>query len=223
MKEYQEEDYLQLSGIQHFAFCPRQWALIHIEEQWTENYLTAGGRLLHTRAHDSTQFEKRGDILIARALKISSRTLGLSGECDVVEFHLDSEGIVLKNYEDRYIPYPVEYKRGKEKIDDCDRLQLCAQAMCLEEMLGCTIKKGALFYGTIRRREEVIISQTLREKVIKCSEAMHLLFNRKYTPKAQIGDYCISCSLNTECLPRLAKKHKNVKKYLEDNCDEEIT
>lgn len=145
MPEYKEEDYLCLSGIQHYAFCVRQWALIHIENLWEENYLTASGRVLHNKAHSENKFEKRGNIIIVRGLKISSASLGISGECDVVEFHYNKNGVKLKNYEELYLPYPVEYKRGKPKIDNCDRLQLCAQAMCLEEMLSCSIEEGALF------------------------------------------------------------------------------
>ena len=145
MTEYPEDKYLQLSGIQHFAFCPRQWALIHIEGIWEENYLTASGRVLHQRAHDGDFFEKRGDFISARALKIASRRLGISGVCDVVEFRKSGVGIALSGYEDLWIPYPVEYKRGKNKLDDWDRLQLCAQAICLEEMLGCHIPEGAIF------------------------------------------------------------------------------
>jgi len=123
---YSEYDYLLLSGIQHYAFCPRQWALIHIEEQWQENYLTASGRALHNKAHSGETVEKRGDLLIVRSMKISSRRLGISGECDVVEFHRSENGITIRNYEGLWAPYPVEYKRGKTKLDDCDRLQLCA-------------------------------------------------------------------------------------------------
>jgi len=216
MTEYQEENYLLLSGIQHFSFCPRQWALIHIEAQWSENYFTASGRILHKKVHDNTKFEKRGDCITVRGLKISSSRLGISGECDVVEFHENKGGVPIRNYGGTYQPYPVEYKRGKSKIDDCDRLQLCAQAVCLEEMLGCEISEGALFYGEPRRREICLFSTELRNKLKELTEKMHSLFERQHTPKGVAGTNCNGCSLKDLCLPKLSKKtDKSVQEYLE--------
>lgn len=220
MPEYTQDDYLLLSGIQHYAFCPRQWALIHVENIWSENYLTATGRVLHEKAHSGAPAEKRGGIITFRSLRVSSSRLGISGECDVVEFHQSKSGITLKNYNDLWTPYPVEYKRGKTKLDDCDRLQLCAQAICLEEMLCCKIERGALFYGEARRREIVEFSDELRENVESATEAMHDMFSRRYTPKAKKGKYCLSCSLKDLCLPKLCEKPENaVRKYLEDNIE----
>lgn len=217
MRKYKEEEYLLLSGIQHFAFCQRQWALIHIEQQWTENYLTVSGRILHDKAHDETKFEKRGGCLTVRALKVFSSRLGISGECDVVEFHESASGVPIKNYDGLFLPYPVEFKRGKPKIDDCDRLQLCAQAICLEEMLCCEINTGALFYGEPRRRETVIFTEEMRNTLEKITEAMHMLFERQYTPKIQKGKQCNNCSLYGECLPKISKKSEQaVNKYFED-------
>lgn len=132
MTERSEDDYLQLSGIQHYAFCPRQWALIHIENTWADNWRTFSGTFMHKRTHDSDKVEKRGDIITMRALKVVSHTLGISGECDVVQFIKDSDGIELNGYSGKYKPFPIEYKRGKEKYSDCDVLQLTAQAICLE-------------------------------------------------------------------------------------------
>lgn len=213
---YQEDDFLLLSGIQHYAFCPRQWALIHIEEQWNENYLTAGGRIMHNKAHDGEQAEKRGDLIIFRALKVRSAELGISGECDIVEFHKTKTGVSLNGYDDLWLPYPVEYKRGKTKLDDCDRLQLCAQAVCLEEMLCVAIKSGALFYGEPRRREVVIFTSELREKLTATVKEMHKIFSCKYTPKATKGKYCRSCSMKDICLPYLGERDEtSVKNYLE--------
>ena len=213
---YYEDDYLLLSGIQHFAFCPRQWALIHIEEQWNENYLTASGRFMHAKAHDGETVEKRGDLIIFRALKVCSAELGISGECDVVEFHSSDNGVHLNGYEGLWLPYPVEYKNGKTKLDDCDRLQLCAQAVCLEEMLLCKIEKGALFYGKPRRREIVVFTVELRAKLAANVKSMHELFSRKYTPKAVKGKHCNSCSIKEICLPNLGEQGKNfVKEYME--------
>ena len=220
MPDYAEDDYLLLSGIQHFAFCPRQWALIHIENLWQENYLTASGRVLHNKAHDGAPVEKRGGLIIIRSLKVSSNRLGISGECDVVEFHRSETGIPLKNYEDLWMPYPVEYKRGKTKLDDCDRLQLCAQAVCLEEMLCCKIESGALFYGEPRRREVVDFSEELRKSLKTTTEAMHNLFSRKHTPKQKRGKSCSSCSLKDLCLPKLYDIPENaVLKYLMDSIE----
>ena len=138
---HREEDFLQLSGLQHFAFCRRQWALIHIEQQWGENLRTVEGDLLHRRAHDEQARERRGDILILRGLSVASAALGISGKCDVVEFRADSGGISLRGEEGLWVPFPVEYKRGSPKPHRADELQLCAQAMCLEEMLCCTVSE----------------------------------------------------------------------------------
>ncbi len=213
---YAEDDYLMLSGIQHFAFCSRQWALIHVEEQWNENYLTASGRILHNKAHDGDATEKRGNLIIFRALKVRSAELGISGECDIVEFHKSKGGVVLNGYDGLWLPYPVEYKRGKTKLDDCDRLQLCAQAVCLEEMLCVEIKNGALFYGEPRRREIVEFSAELRDKLAATAMAMHEMYNRKYTPKAVKDKRCQGCSVKNICLPTLGEKAEtSVRKYME--------
>lgn len=179
MKEYNEDDFLMLSGIQHYAFCPRQWALIHIEQQWDENYFTITGNIMHEKVHDASQIEKRKNVIITRGMSIFSRELGISGNCDVVEFHLDENGIPLSNYEGKYQPIPVEYKRGKPKEHDEDALQLCAQAICLEEMLVCDIPKGYLFYGETRRRMEVLFDNVLRENVRISFKKMHEFFDKK--------------------------------------------
>ena len=205
-----------LSGIQHYAFCPRQWALIHIEEQWNENYLTAVGRIMHARAHDGESTEKRGSIIIFRALKVRSAELGISGECDIVEFHKSENGISISGYSDLWVPFPIEYKRGKTKLDDCDRLQLCAQAVCLEEMLCIKIDNGAIFYGESRRRENVDFTLELRLKLTEIVKLMHDIYVRKYTPKATKGKHCNSCSIKDLCLPGLSEKGEtSVKKYME--------
>lgn len=139
---YEEEEFLQLSGIQHFAFCRRQWALAYIELQWAENVRTVEGKLLHEKAHDVMSRETRGDLLISRAMPVCSRELGISGECDVVEFHRAEGGILLQGHEGAFFVTPVEYKRGSPKKNHVDILQLAAQAMCLEEMLCCEIPSG---------------------------------------------------------------------------------
>lgn len=208
-----EEEYLQLSGLQHFSFCRRQWALIHIEQQWAENVRTVDGRILHEKAHDGAVREKRGDLLIVRDMSIHSPTLGISGNCDVVEFHRDARGISLPGQEGLWQPYPVEYKRGSPKTTDADRLQLCAQAMCLEEMLCCDIHEAALFYGESRRREIVPLDDGLRDQVRRLVDEMHELFRRAYTPKVKPSRSCNACSLKELCLPKLMRQ-RSVVDYL---------
>ncbi len=211
---YNEEEYLMLSGIQHFAFCRRQWALIHIEQQWAENYRTTAGELMHKKAHDAEAFEKRGELLIARGLRIFSRELGLSGQCDVVEFHLDEDGIGLFGYDGKWKPIPVEYKRGTPKENNADELQLCAQAVCLEEMLQTEIPAGYLYYGENRRRSKVEFTGDLRETVKNAATEMHALFQRGHTPNAKPDKKCKACSLEGLCVPKLQKAIK-VRKYIE--------
>ena len=205
---FQEEDFLQLSGIQHFEFCRRQWALAYIEMQWQENVRTVEGKILHEKAHDAEMKEKRGDLLVVRALPIHSR------ECDVVEFHKVNDGIRLAGKEGSYQAIPVEYKRGKPKTDDSDILQLAAQAMCLEEMLCCTISYGYIFYGEIRHRMKVEFTDEIRDKVRRVFEEMHKYYEQRYTPKVKTGTRCNACSLKDICLPILNKK-KSVSGYID--------
>ena len=153
--EYAEDDYLMISGIQHFKFCRRQWALIHIEQQWAENEHTVIGELMHKKTHDPYTAEKRKDILTVRALPVSSRRLGISGECDIVEFHKCEDGVSLHGHRGTFSLYPIEYKKGRPKLTEEDKLQLMAQALCLEEMFSASIPEGAIFYGETRRREIV--------------------------------------------------------------------
>ena len=211
--EYAEDDYLMLSGIQHFKFCRRQWALIHIEQQWAENVHTVIGELMHKKAHDPYLVEKRKDSLVARSLLIASRKMGISGECDVVEFHRCEDGIKLHGHRGNYSVYPIEYKKGKPKLTEEDRLQLAAQAMCLEEMFSTDIPEGALFYGETRRREAVEITEDLRQEVRNMFREMHQYFERKYTPKVKYSKSCTACSLKDICLPKLGKSG-SVKDYI---------
>lgn len=217
---YHEDDYLQLAGLQHFSFCRRQWALIHLEQQWAENLLTVQGQILHEKAHDAGSRELRGDVLTVRGMHIHSPTLGVSGACDVVEFRRAADGVPLAGREGLWRPYPVEYKRGAPKAIDADRLQLCAQAMCLEEMLCCDIPEGALFYGETRRREIVPFSDALREQVRACLEEMHELFRRKHTPRVRPGKSCNACSLRDSCLPRLGRS-RSVRAYLRGRLEDD--
>lgn len=201
--EYKEEDFLQLSGIQHFKFCRRQWALIHIENQWAENFRTVDGEILHKNAHDKGFRESRGEVLITRGMHVFSASMGVSGECDVLEFHRDETGIPLKDREGLWRPYPVEYKRGEPNERSGDTLQLCAQALCLEEMLCCDIPEGALYYGEIRHRMVVSFTPQLRDQVRVMFEEMHAFYQRGYTPKGKRSRACNACSLKDLCLPGL--------------------
>lgn len=210
---FSEDDYLQLSGIQHFAFCRRQWALIHIEDLWAENLRTTEGRLMHERAHDLSLRERRGDVITVRGAGVSSPSLGVSGQCDVLEYRADPAGVPLAGLEGTWLPYPVEYKRGRPKSTHADMLQLCLQAMCLEEMLCCEIKEGALFYGETRRRERVEFTDELRREVKGCLGEMHQLYRRGRTPKVKPSKSCNACSLKDRCLPSLMK-NRPVKDYI---------
>lgn len=207
------EDLLPLSGLQHFAFCRRQWALIHLEQQWQENLRTVEGGLLHRRAHDEAARERRSDTLILRGLQVVSHQLGLSGQCDVVEFHATPKGVPLQGDEGLWQPYPVEYKRGKPKSHQADELQLCAQAMCLEEMLCCEIPAGALYYGEIRHRKEVAFTPELRQEIRTLLEEMHSLYDRGHTPRVKPTKGCNACSLKELCLPKLMGR-RSVSAYL---------
>ncbi len=223
--EYNEESYLMLSGIQHFAFCRRQWALIHIENVWFENSRTAEGHILHKNVHEHYRSESRFDVVISRAMPIFSRELGLSGEYDAVEFRKtdNKDGVEIHGREGRYTVYPVEYKRGSPKGDMCDVLQLTAQAMCLEEMLCCEIKEGALFYFETKHRTKVIFTPELRITVKSFAAEMHEYFERRYLPRSKRTKACNACSLKEYCMPKLeklsAKKYNDVNLWEESSCE----
>lgn len=189
-----EDDALPISGLQHLAFCPRQWALIHLEQVWVENIRTAEGRLLHERA-DLPGEIRRGNTHTVRGMWLRSEKLHLTGRADIVEFKPD--------------PFPVEYKRGKSKPNDCDKVQLCAQALCLEEMLQTAIERGAIFYGNPRRRLEVEFTPQLRARTEELAATMHRLYRSRVTPSATPGPYCRNCSLVDVCLPE-ATSHNDV-------------
>ena len=221
MGRYNEEDFLMLSGIQHYAFCKRQWALIHIEQQWAENLRTVEGELLHKNAHDKYSSEKRGDLIISRGMAIHSNELGINGECDVVEFVRDENGVELQGIEGCYRAFPVEYKRGSPKESDVDILQLMAQAICLEEMLCCTVEKGYLYYGETRHRITIEFDDELRQRVRDIFDEMHQMYERRYTPKGKRTKSCNACSLKDICLPVICK-NKSAKTYIDSRIEGEI-
>ena len=201
------DDYLQMSGIQHFCFCRRQWALAYLEQQWAENQRTAEGHLLHEHCHDTDFTESRGDLLIVRGLYFSSYKLGVTGQCDVVEFtrRNDGKGAVLFGREGTWDICPVEYKKGRPISGLTDISQLCGQALCLEEMFGCRIEYGYLYYGEPRKRQKVIFTDELRTQVKDMLKEMHEYYKRGYTPKVKTTPKCKSCSLKDICLPKLCK------------------
>ena len=203
--EYSQDDYLMISGIQHFKFCRRQWALIHVEQQWAENEHTVIGELMHKKAHDPYLTEKRKDILVVRDLPVSSRSMGVSGECDIVEFHKCEDGVKLYGHRGTYSLYPIEYKKGKPNASNEDELQLMAQAMCLEEMFSTKITEGAIFYGETRRRKLIVFTDELRDEVKKIFGEMHDYYDRNYTPKVKTSKRCVSCSLKDICMPKIDK------------------
>jgi CRISPR-associated exonuclease Cas4 len=202
---FTEDDLIQLSSLQHYAFCPRQCALIHVEQTWTESGLTAEGRIMHERVHDDDR-ESRGDVRIEKGAPLRSLRLGLIGKADVVEFH--------RTAADAWKPFPVEYKRGKPKADHCDKIQLCAQAMCLEEMLHVNIPAGAIFYGQTRHRLDVIFDVALRRETEEAAKQAHALIESGFTPKPVYSKRCERCSMIAECIPKTMQKKRSVKTYL---------
>ncbi len=224
--EYTPDDLLPLSGIQHFLFCRRQWALIHVERQWQENGLTVEGKLLHQRADQPFGSETRHGLITARAVPVASYSLGLAGVCDVVEFCESPEGVALPGRAGLFLPAPVEYKRGSPKSSPdalraaCDEAQLCAQAICLEEMLAVHIACGFLFYGETRHRVTVELGAELRALVRRMAAEMHAYFERGYTPRVKTGKACRSCSLAEVCLPELQERLPAASAYIRRQLEE---
>ncbi len=209
-----EEDPLPISALQHLAFCERQCALIHLEGLWSDNRLTAQGSLLHHRVHESEREERRG-VVTRRYLPLRSFRLGLSGVADVVEFHLvHTQGVPIPGREGCYVPFPVEYKRGRPKPGHCDMVQLCAQALCLEEMLGVRVANGALYYGEPRRRQAVEFGEDLRAETERLAARLHELLGGSKTPSAHYEPKCRACSLIDQCLPRRKKQGQSAQRYL---------
>ena len=203
---YEEDDLIMISALQHYVFCARQCALIHIEQVWAESGLTAEGRIMHEKVHEEGN-ELRGAVRIARGVPLRSMRLGLVGVADVVEFRKAGKGL--------WQPFPVEYKRGKPKPDHCDAVQLCAQAMCLEEMLSVAVPEGALFYGKTRRRADVVFDEALRRETEETAAKARALIMGGATPPPVYAKRCESCSLINECMPKKMEKRLSVKRYLQ--------
>ena len=245
---FSDDDLLPLSALQHYVYCPRQCALIHLEQQWTENRFTAEGRAQHDRV-DRPEHETRDGIRTEYAVQIRSLRLGLIGKADAVEFHpvdetqhfrsqisdlkscdtsigsensnlktreagMHSEISDLKSLERSLRVFPVEHKRGRPKPTHCDWVQLCAQAMCLEEMMGVEIPEGAIFYGQPRRRESVEFTPELRAETEQIASRLHELVHSGKTPPAEYEKKkCEACSLFETCMP---KTHRPVASYMAD-------
>lgn len=207
-------DLIPISALQHAMFCARQCALIHVDQTWSENRFTAEGKVLHERVHE-TESETRSGVRIARGLRLRSLELGLTGIADVVEFHEAADGVSVPGRCGLWRAYPVEYKRGRRKIADCDRIQLCAQALCLEEMLACHIPEGALFYGEPRRREVVPLTEELRQATAEAARRAQAIIASDALPPPTPGPYCRTCSLADTCLPQTAGQPGRVARYLE--------
>lgn len=222
---YQEDDMLMLSGIQHFRFCPRQWALIHLEQQWEDNRLTAEGDILHKHVDDPFYRQKYADCICLRSVSVASSLLGLYGITDIVELHpADDEANSMRHpqYQGCWLPYPVEYKHGRPKKDDIDTLQLAAQAMCLEEMYHLSIPRGAIYYAQIKRRVEIEFVPELRSNVETCSKAMHDIFHEAKIPPIAYGKHCERCSMNDICMPQSGNTAK-ASCYLKKNLYEKTS
>ncbi|MCC8118620.1 MAG: CRISPR-associated protein Cas4 [Bacteroidales bacterium] len=221
---YTDDDMLMLSGIQHFVFCPRQWALIDIEQTWADNGLTTEGRILHHNVDNPAYRQLNKGCITLRGLHVSSYRLGLYGITDAIELLPTQEDkfITHPRYPGKFIPYPVEYKRGHQKTDDCDIMQLVAQVMCLEEMFSITLKEGALFYWEVRRRERILIDDNLKDQALFYANEMHRIFKSGILPQAEISKKCRKCSLLEQCQPEIFSL-QTVNSYLVKNLYEETT
>ena len=222
---YVEDDMLMLSGIQHFLFCPRQWALIHIEQQWDDNHLTTEGNILHSNVDNPHYRQKNGDRITLRSLHLVSKQLGLYGIADAVELVPTediSNSITHQRYSGLWLPIPIEYKRGRSKISECDRVQVTAQAIALEEMCSLTIDYGAIFYWETRHREIVPITRELRELTKKMADEMHCIYKSGNLPLCEKRPCCRQCSLFNICIPQLSKI-RSVENYLKQELYAKIT
>lgn len=206
-----DDELISISALTHYAYCPRRCALVHIEQIWTENRFTAEGRIMHEHVHEEGD-ESRGDVRIERDASLRSLRLGLIGKADVVEYHRQADGT--------WQAFPVEYKRGKPKPDHSDKIQLCAQALCLEEMLHAPVPAGALFYGKTRRRLDVDFDEALRLETQQVAKLTHDLIEAGRTPAPVYAKRCESCSLMAECMPKTIQKKRSVANYLKRMLDE---
>lgn len=219
---YQDEDFIMISGIQHFAYCKRQWALIHVEHQWEQNLYTVKGDIVHEKVDDPFLMESRRNLIISRSVPVQSETLGCYGVADLVEYHKSEVGIALSGKDGFYSLYPIEYKAGKPKKDNIDKVQLCLQALCLEEMHNIDIPEGAIYYAKIKRREIVPLTKELRNQAKELVEEMRDLLNEELTPLPIYTKNCDHCSLYNICLPKSRSKFESVGEYMSFQLMEEV-
>lgn len=215
---YSDDDLLMLSGIQHYAFCPRQWALGHIDKLWADNHLTIEGDWLHRKVDNPYAMEYDSGNVVLRSVSVKSYELGFYGITDLLELvPLEDNAMkafTVAKYPGRWRVIPVEYKHGKPKDDDIDEVQLCAQAMCLEEMYDIKIPVGSIYYGETRRRTSVTISDILRKRVLELSTEMHAVFKEGKVPNAFPRNKCRACSLRDLCMCPDLSHASSVKDYL---------
>jgi CRISPR-associated exonuclease Cas4 len=202
------DDLIPISALQHYHFCRRQCALIHIEQQWEENLFTAEGRVMHDKVHEQFQ-GMRKNVIVERDVSLVCHRLGLTGKADMVEFHLTGNGCRM--------PFPVEYKRGKPKKDDCDRVQLCAQALCLEEMLSVRIDEGALYYGKTHHRHDVRFDEQLRTETENLVLKIRGFLDAGMTPMPEYSVKCDRCSFLAVCMPKPVESGKKVSEYIRES------
>ena len=216
-KRFSDDELLALSLLQHIVFCERQCSLNSNEQLWFDNKLTVSGSQLHRRVHgEAPRREKRGDVVIVRELMLCSHILGVTGKADVVEFHkVPSAGVLIEGCDGFWQPYPVEYKHGTPKVDDCDMVQLCAQAICLEEMLGSEVPEGALFYGRIQKREQVVFNKELRLRTQDSAQKLHELVEGGCNPPAELRDCCNQCAMKDTCMPEVTGSSRRATNYID--------
>ena len=215
---FSEDDLIPISGLQHLVFCERQAALIHVEGHWADNAHTVVGSHMHNRVHmTGPRRERRGDLIIVRGLALRSLELGIVGIADVVEFHrcAAEEGVRLDGVSGWWMPFPVEYKKGRPKAHRADEVQLCAQAICLEEYFHCPVQEGALFYGKEQRRTDVLFDDELRASTVQAAMRFREIVVRGETPPAEYGKKCASCSLKEVCLPEASGEHRSARRFLD--------
>lgn len=217
-----DELYLQISLIQHYLFCKRQFALMHLEDIWAENVDTIKGHNMHERVHDNQFTEKRGNKILSRGIPINSHELKINGVTDMVEFIKSDDGVEIKGFEGKYIPYLIEYKKGRPKKDNTDIMQLIAQAYCLEEMYNIKIPESAIYYKQINRRQKIQITDQLRKELKDTISDIYKLIDSGKTPKAELRNNCNKCSLYSDCWPRLTNRKKSVRNYLREHLEVDI-
>ncbi len=222
---FTDDEFLPVSLIQHLLFCERRAALVHIERLWADNFFTMEGTIFHRKVDGDLPVESRGDVRVSRGLMLRSMELGMIGRADVVEFHLicdrekfdvdePASGIRLENTAGLWRPFPVDYKRGRLRHEAGYEAQLCAQAICLEEMMGVAVPEGALFYGRTRRRKHVVFDKKLRQTTRQAAARLHELIASGKTPPAHYGKKCRDCSLADICMPKVAGAGKSATRYL---------